>query len=444
MRRCMYIIAFFCMLSLGWMMNPVTAHAEIASDQAFEGAVWEKILEDDMETSNGVVQSICVTDYYIIMMENVAEDGTTPDIVKAYYRYDHDENGQPVEQYSLAKRVEDTCYEHCNGMAYNPNTREIAVALYTNHIEENRGCIYLMDADTLEYKGKVKISDDYNILGIGYVADEDCYYIQTNTDGGYTFKKLDSQFQIIDDYGTMEGYSKGTNFQDLCVSGDYIINLPLTLGMGIGDYINMYSISRRTMVSDTQLNFNFEGVKSDEPESICELEPGLFAVTVTTVYDDGRRTVGVYKAMVPYNFAATEVQKADSSNVENVDTQNTVQNSETTDQQVDQKSDENVWQNIWSSIKQQGTVIKEKAVALKQKIGKSGTVAAKKETTAKKKPAIKLPSAQTILKIILLIVVAFVVFIAFYLHLISIRRERQRKLEKARRERKEIRERYES
>lgn len=440
----MYIIAFFCMLSLGWMMNPVTAHAEIASDQAFEGAVWEKILEDDMETSNGVVQSICVTDYYIIMMENVAEDGTTPDIVKAYYRYDHDENGQPVEQYSLAKRVEDTCYEHCNGMAYNPNTREIAVALYTNHIEENRGCIYLMDADTLEYKGKVKISDDYNILGIGYVADEDCYYIQTNTDGGYTFKKLDSQFQIIDDYGTMEGYSKGTNFQDLCVSGDYIINLPLTLGMGIGDYINMYSISRRTMVSDTQLNFNFEGVKSDEPESICELEPGLFAVTVTTVYDDGRRTVGVYKAMVPYNFAATEVQKADSSNVENVDTQNTVQNSETTDQQVDQKSDENVWQNIWSSIKQQGTVIKEKAVALKQKIGKSGTVAAKKETTAKKKPAIKLPSAQTILKIILLIVVAFVVFIAFYLHLISIRRERQRKLEKARRERKEIRERYES
>ncbi len=392
----MYIIVFFCMLSLGWILNPLTAHAEIASDQAFEGAVWEKIIEDDIEATEGVVQSICVTDYYIIMMENVAEDGTTPDIVKAYYRYDHDENGQPVEQYSLAKRVADTCYEHCNGMAYNPNTREIAVALYTNHIEENRGCIYLMDADTLEYKGKVKISDDYNILGIGYVADEDCYYIQTNTDGGYTFKKLDSQFQIIDDYGTMEGFSKGSNFQDLCVSGDYIINLPLTLGMGIGDYINMYSISRRVMVSDTQLNFNFEGVKSDEPESICELEPGLFAVTVTTVYDDGRRTVGVYKAMVPYNFTATKVQKADSSNVKNVDTQNAVQNNETTAQQVNQKA-------AW-----------------------------------------KLPSAQTILKIILLLVIVFVAFIAFYLHLISIRRERQRKLEKARRERKEIRERYES
>lgn len=397
----MYIIAFFCMLSFGWILNPLTAHAEIASDQAFEGAVWEKIIEDDIEATDGVVQSICVTDYYIIMMENVAEDGTTPDIVKAYYRYDHDENGQPVEQYSLAKRVADTCYEHCNGMAYNPNTREIAVALYTNHIEENRGCIYLMDADTLEYKGKVKISDDYNILGIGYVADEDCYYIQTNTDGGYTFKKLDSQFQIIDDYGTMEGFSKGSNFQDLCVSGDYIINLPLTLGMGIGDYINMYSISRRVMVSDTQLNFNFEGVKSDEPESICELEPGLFAVTVTTVYDDGRRTVGVYKAMVPYNFTATEVQKADSSNVENVDTQNAVQNNETTAQQVNQKAE-------------------------------------------KKKATWKLPSAQTILKIILLFVIAFAAFIVFYLHLISIRRERQRKLEKARRERKEIRERYES
>lgn len=408
MKRCIYTLAFFCMLCFGWMLNPLTVHAEIASDRAFDGAVWEKIIEDDTEAAEGVVQSMCVTDYYIIMMENVAEDGTTPDIIKAYYRYDHDENGQPVERYSLAKRVQDMCYEHCNGMAFNPNTREIVVALYTSYNAENRGCVFLLDADTLEFKGRLKITDDYNILGIGYDQAEDCYYIQTNADGGYTFKKLDSQFQIIDDYGTMEGYSKGTNFQDLCVSGDYIINLPLTLHMGIGDYINMYSISRRVMVSDTQMNFNFEGVSGDEPESICELEPGLFAVTVTQSYADGRRTVAVYKTMVPYNFPAADIQKSTEPISEGVSTPEIVASEKQEEQHV-----------ISTPVKQ------------------------KMSSLAKLKSKIKLPSVKQVLKVMLLLVVAIVIFLAFYMRLIAIRRERQRKLEKARRERKVIRERYE-
>lgn len=408
MKRYVYTLAFFCMLCFGWMLNPLTVHAEIASDRAFDGAVWEKIIEDDIEAAEGVVQSMCVTDYYIIMMENVAEDGTTPDIIKAYYRYDHDENGQPVERYSLAKRVQDMCYEHCNGMAFNPNTREIVVALYTSYNAENRGCVFLLDADTLEFKGRLKITDDYNILGIGYDQAEDCYYIQTNADGGYTFKKLDSQFQIIDDYGTMEGYSKGTNFQDLCVSGDYIINLPLTLNMGIGDYINMYSISRRVMVSDTQMNFNFEGVSADEPESICELEPGLFAVTVTQSYADGRRTVAVYKTMVPYNFPAADIQKNTEPISEDVSTPEIVASEKQEDQHV-----------ISTPVKQ------------------------KVSSLAKLKSKIKLPSVKQVLKVVLLLVVAIVLFLAFYMRLIAIRRERQRKLEKARRERKAIREKYE-
>lgn len=408
MKRYVYTLAFFCMLCFGWMLNPLTVHAEIASDRAFDGAVWEKIIEDDIEAAEGVAQSMCVTDYYIIMMENVAEDGTTPDIIKAYYRYDHDENGQPVERYSLAKRVQDMCYEHCNGMTFNPNTREIVVALYTSYNAENRGCVFLLDADTLEFKGRLKITDDYNILGIGYDQAEDCYYIQTNADGGYTFKKLDSQFQIIDDYGTMEGYSKGTNFQDLCVSGDYIINLPLTLHMGIGDYINMYSISRRVMVSDTQMNFNFEGVSGDEPESICELEPGLFAVTVTQSYADGRRTVAVYKTMVPYNFPAADIQKSTEPISEGVSTPEIVASEKQEEQHV-----------ISTPVKQ------------------------KMSSLAKLKSKIKLPSVKQVLKVMLLLVVAIVIFLAFYMRLIAIRRERQRKLEKARRERKVIRERYE-
>ena len=46
--------------------------------------------------------------------------------------------------------------------------------------------------------------------------------------------------------------------------------------MGIGDYINMYSISRKTLVSEAQLDFRFENVVMDEPEAIAELEPGVF------------------------------------------------------------------------------------------------------------------------------------------------------------------------
>ena len=163
---------------------------------------------------------MCVTEDYIILIENYDDSAEKSDIIKAYYRNDTDVHGKPVDKYSLAKRVVERNYEHGNGMAYNPNTGEIAVALYTHLNPENRGCIFLIDADTLSFKKKIKISDDYDILGIGYDEEQDRYVIQTNVDGGYSFKILDSQFQIIEDLGEYEGSSKGNNFQDLCVSGD--------------------------------------------------------------------------------------------------------------------------------------------------------------------------------------------------------------------------------
>lgn len=299
---------FFC-----WNVAVKEAQAGIASDQAFEGVTWEKILEDDLEGAQGIVQSMCVTDEYIICMENYAEGTGEPDIVKAYYRNDTDENGNPVERYSLAKRVQETDYEHANGMAYNPNTNEIAVALYTSYDPANRGCIYLMDADTLQYKSKLQIAADYNILGIDYDEENDRYVIQTDAAGGYSFKILDSSFQMIEDLGQYAGTAKGENFQDLCVSGDYIINFPLTLNMGIGDYINMYSISRKTLVSESQLDFQFENVMLDEPESIAELEPGVFLAAVNVQYTDGRRTICLYKTMVPYEFDVGEEKKSDQT-----------------------------------------------------------------------------------------------------------------------------------
>lgn len=306
-----------CLIALlSGICSTITAEAGIAEDDAFAGAKWEKIIEDTIEGEQGVVQSMCATEHYIVCMENTGDQTDAPDIIKAYYRNSVDENGNPVEQYSLAKRVADKNYEHSNGMAYNPKTGEIAVALYTNNDEQNRGCIYLMDAQTFAYKGKVQISDQYNILGIDYDEENDRYLIQTNVDGGYSFKILDNQFRIIEDLGEYIGTAKGDNFQDLCVSGDYIINFPLTLFLGIGDYINMYSISRRALVSDSQLDFQFEGVSYDEPEGICELEPGVFAAAVNVGYEDGRRTICIYKTMVPYDIPMSIMKEEEKPNVQ--------------------------------------------------------------------------------------------------------------------------------
>lgn len=394
---------------LWWILYPLNVRAEIASDNAFEGVTWEKIIEDNIEGPLGLVQSICATEDYIICIENYADGTVEPDIIKAYYRNDKDAEGNPVQKYSLAKRVADLDYEHANGMAYNPDTGEIAVALYTNLKPENRGCIYIMDADTLEYKRTVKISDDYNILGIGYDEAQDRYVIQTNADGGYSFKILDGQFQVTEDLGEYAGTAKGDNFQDLCVSGDYIINFPLTLGMGIGDYVHVYSISRRALVSDPQLNFNFENVIADEPESICELEPGVFLATVTVVYADGRRTNCIYKTMVPYNFTAAEVEK--------------------------QEEDAAGTGNAEEGIKDKTGTEKE------QTVPEQGSASGKGKTDGKKFSAVSV--LKGIGKVTIVIVCFLAGFLILYAKIVSVRRERRRKLQHARRERERIRGLYE-
>lgn len=376
-----------------WNFDLQDVEAGIASDQAFEGVTWEKIMEDDLEGPQGIVQSMCVTEDYIICMENYADGSGEADIVKAYYRNDTDENGNPVERYTLAKRVQETDYEHANGMAYNPNTHEIAVALYTSLNPENRGAVYLMDAETLQYKSRVQIATDYNILGIDYDPDTDRYVIQTDAAGGYSFKILDSSFQIVEDLGQYTGTAQGENFQDLCVSGDYIINFPLTLNMGIGDYINVYSISRRMLVSESQLDFQFENVIMDEPESIAELEPGVFLAAVNVQYGDGRRAICLYKTMVPYAFDATMGESGDGE--------------ENTDQNVENSSEKS----------------------------KSGEKQSKSEKAEKQTSNHRLRNALRIVFCILLVLAAALLL---YSRHVALERERRRKRDRARRERERI------
>ena len=298
------LIKGFLALAALLTFSGMECKAEIAGDDAFSNLAWEQVFEENLIGSVGVVQSICATDDYIICIENTGEN-QDPDVVSAYYKNKVDKDGNPVEQYSLAKRVNDMNWEHGNGMAYNPDKNEIYVALYTNIDPENRGCLYVMDPDTLGYKGKIKISDNYNILGIDYKEDTDQYIIQTNVDDGYSFKILDSEFQVVDELGSFPESAKGYNFQDLAVCGDYIFNFPLTLDWGIGDFLHVYSISRRTMVTAPQLDFRFDNITHDEPESLCEIEPGVFLAAVNVTNTAGERKIRFYKTEMPYYFQVT-------------------------------------------------------------------------------------------------------------------------------------------
>lgn len=377
----------------------VEGRAEIAGDDAVKNLQWNQVYEEPRH--GGVVQSVCATEYYIITMENMADNPDVPDIVSAYYRRDTDENGNPVTPYTLAKRVQSREWEHCNGMAYNPGTNEIYVALYTHTIAENRGCLYVMDPDTLDYKRTIKISDDYNILGIDYQEENNRYVIQTNADGGYSFKILDENFAVIEDLGEYAHTAEGNNFQDLAVCGDYILNFPLTLNMGIGDFIHMYSISRREMVAAEQLDFGFSGVTADEPESLCELAPGLFLAIVNVDVEGQGSMIRFYETLIPYNMTFTPVKTAGTPKSVTV---------KTPDEETE-------------GVKSDGKGLKIPPIfeSVKKKLSKQ---------------EFQLP-AKFVLTFIIMTLAFLLVFLSAYAYVLRIRRERRRK-ERARRRRRRM------
>ena len=270
-----------------------------ADDGLLDNSTWELLFTENMTTTNSLIQSICVTDYYIITIENVADSADTADVVRAYYKLNVDENGNPVTQYALAKQVQEEEWEHGNGMCYNPNTNEIYVSLYTNTIEENRGCLYVMDPSTLMKKGRIKVTDSFNILAIAYDNENNQYYIQTNAEANFSIMVLDSNFQIIKDLGP-ESTSPGYNYQDFCLVKDYFLQFPLTWGLGIGQYMSAYSISTASIVDTIQLFFN-ETAADDkiEPESIGQLDGNGFLVAVNGTDNSGNKACMFYRVEFP-------------------------------------------------------------------------------------------------------------------------------------------------
>lgn len=289
--------------------------AVISSDAAFSDLNWGNLLiEADALSGTSVAQSVCVTQYYIIVMENAAEDPHQPDRVTAYYRLPYDEKGNAVRPFTRAKSVQDTDWEHCNGMAYNPRTDKVYVSLYTSLQGGNNGDIYIMNPYTLDYEDRIHISDDYNILGIGYDSVQDRYIIQTDVVGGFAIKILDSNFQIIDDLGGCDP-SPGRNFNDLCVCGDYVLNNPVTNGMNIGEYLNVYSLSRRGLVGTFPETYGITDADpaSLETESICELGQGEFLALVNLTTNEGQRKYRLYWTTVPMDFSVSVLTSGEGS-----------------------------------------------------------------------------------------------------------------------------------
>lgn len=280
-------------------------HAELLNDEkVVSNMTWKKVWQNPLQTASGNVQGLCSTEDYIIMIENVADNTGYHDVVTSYYKNDHDAQGNPVEQYSIARQVQEREWEHGNGMAYNPNTGEIYVALYTNTIEENRGCLYVMDPETLAYKGTVKVADSYNILGIDYLDETDQYLIQTNADADYSFKLLDSEFNLVEDYGPAD-ISPGANSQDLCVVEDYIINSPC----GGGFNTNVYSISGNRKVATIPLTPQEEDMHDLEIESFTELEPGHLLMVARKSAFDGWKYACFYETYLPVETLAEKTAR---------------------------------------------------------------------------------------------------------------------------------------
>lgn len=283
---------------------PVRADGTPLSDASVE-----LLFTQEFRGGDSVIQSVCATDDYIITLENTSKTQITGDVVTAYYKNDTDAAGNPVERYSIAMQRDDQDWEHGNCMTYNPNTGYVYVALYTCFNPELRGCVYVMDPADLSLIGTLKVSDDFNLLSIAYDPDQNVYYAQTDGDGSYRMLVLNTDFQVIDDFGPSDP-TPGYNFQGFCKYGDYLIQSPLTLGLGVGDYFMAYSIPERQFVDVQSFNYGREDATKVEPEQIAPMGDGSFVTVVNNSYNDEYGNGDIYRVVFP-NLPAQDTQAAE-------------------------------------------------------------------------------------------------------------------------------------
>lgn len=245
----------------------------IKESTVFQDLAWQYNGESTVVQESGWLQSMCMTDNYIVCLENANEDGA-PDTLVAFYKNAYDENGNEVPQFSYAKHITETDYEHGNGMTYNPQTNEIIIVGGTPVNQDNLGLVYVVDGSTLQLKYTRKVSEN-RIIAVGYSEDTNQYVLQVGIDTEYQFVVMDTGFtQVTQVFDAVR--PDGIGFQDCCVSGDYLISLCFVRN-GHQNYVQVYSISQGTLLGTYELTIGQDG-SYIEPESLCEFGPNKIMV----------------------------------------------------------------------------------------------------------------------------------------------------------------------
>lgn len=286
-----YILVIFFSLFLG-AKDQVFAALQYT---AFEEANWTTVTEVMTQVEDGWLQSVCATDQYIVCLINASKKETDPDTLVAFYRNDVDVDGNPVEPYTYAFHITETDYEHGNGMTFNPNTREIAIAgLFTNG-DSSEGAVFIVDADTLKFKRKEKVGNgSINFFGIDYIPERNQYLLMANRISDYSFYFTDENFDIVDKMNLNLSHSR-SSFQDFCVDGDYIISIPYMQREGYMNIIDIYSISQQKRIGSYYLTLP-DFYASVEPEGICQLESGHFILAGAMIENE---TYKLYETYIP-------------------------------------------------------------------------------------------------------------------------------------------------
>lgn len=292
-----------------------TVNAGIKEADVFLDSNWTYVGESTPFEDGGWLQAICDTENYIIGVENASNSSSEPDTLVAFYKNDHDENGNPVQQFSYAKHVTQTDYEHCNGITYDPLRGRLLIAGGKALKKQNKGCIFIVDSDSLEYQETVKITDEGRVSAVDYWEQNDQYvFLIGTTQTSFKFVITDGDFNVLDEFAGVDS-SAGNTFQDFCISGDYIISIPFMKRTAEDDTLQVYSLTEKRLVGTYGLWLEGEDTYV-EPESICEIEPGR--LLIGSMQKDPNRVV-FYETQVAAAFSVrTSVENGEVTDSQKV------------------------------------------------------------------------------------------------------------------------------
>ncbi len=279
-------IVFLCLS----MYFAVTVKADqIKNADVFANSQWNYVTEWTVEGKDWL-QSMCETDKYVVCYQDSNKKGQA-DVITVFDRW----------SYEFLFEVREMDYEHGNGMTYNSQTNEIYIAPYNSVIEENKGAIFVLDADSLKFKRRIYISDgSWNAASIEYVDGSNQFVIQTTRQRNYEFLLYDSEFNYIDTL--FEGnQSLGNLFQDFCVSGDFIISVPWMRDDPDNPRLQLYSISQRAYLGSYSVYAPGAGAIY-ELESICQSDAGEIVLAVAM---SGTKRMALYNTYVPIIYTVT-------------------------------------------------------------------------------------------------------------------------------------------